>query len=419
MPRRTHTRLTKRIIDDAQPGRFVWDSEVPGFGVRVTPNGVKTYIFQYRTLDRRQGKMAIGRYPVLTVDEARKRARELRAGVDQGRNPSVERKSLRDAPTVRDLAIFYCDDYGPKRPLKSQTIRDARRLLNRYVLPRLGYRKIADVRPSDIRSVHAEAAQGSGRYEANRLRAVLSRMFTLAIQNEWRTDNPCKGVEKLPEDQRWRHLTYDEIAALLGACDEYPDQNAANAVRLLLFTGARLQELLKAQWRDFDLDARVWEKPSHHTKTKIVHRIALPEATVALLREMRAEDPDSQFLFPGRNPGQARADLNRPWKRILALAGLQNVRRHDLRRTNASVMLSTGSDLAAVGRFLGHTQASTTQRYAHVFDEVQRAGATRAVDRMLALKRRTGAEPEVLESIATKDPGGPISLVPTTQPLYP
>tara|TARA_R110002124_G_scaffold165121_2_gene332490 strand:- start:20485 stop:21468 length:984 start_codon:yes stop_codon:yes gene_type:complete len=327
----------------------------------------------------------------MTVEQARKAAREHRVSVDQGGNPSRARHGTRTAATLRDLAAYYCDTYGPDRGLKVQTIKDARSLLDRFALPKFGLRKVSDLKAGDIRAIHNDARKSSGRYQANRLRAVLSRMFTLAIQNEWRSDNPCGGVEKFPEDQRWDYLSEQQVPVLLRACDLYHDQHAANAVRLLLFTGARLREVLKAEWAQFDLDVGLWIKPSHHTKTKILHRLHLAPATVTLLRSMRSDGPSSMFLFPGRDGTKPRCDLKRPWAQILKIADIGHHRRHDLRRTTASFMISTGSDLMTVGKALGQTQASTTQRYAQLFEDVQRAGVSRAVDRMSSMGSKAAA----------------------------
>jgi integrase len=382
MPIRTAGRLTKTLVDRAEAGSRAWDSEVPGFGLRVTDAGTKSFIFQFRSRTNEQGRMVIGRYPSMTVEQARKVAREHRVAVDQGGNPSRDRQGARTAATLRDLATHYCDVYGPDRGLKSQTIKDARSLLDRFALPKFGLRKVGDLTSGDLRAMHNGARKGAGRYQANRLRAVLSRMFTLAIQDGSRTDNPCRGVEKFPEDQRWDYFSEQQVPVLLRACDLHHDQHAANAVRLLLFTGARLREVLKAEWVQFDLDAGLWIKPSHHTKTKILHRLHLAPATVKLLQSMRSEGPSSKLLFPGRDGTKPRCDLKRPWAQILKIADIGHHRRHDLRRTTASFMISTGSDLMTVGKALGQTQASTTQRYAQLFEDVQRAGISRAVERM-------------------------------------
>lgn len=383
MPKRTRTRLTKRTVEETQPNRYVWDSEVPGFGVRGLPSGDRKFVFQFRSLGGPQGKLTIGSYPSMTVEEARRIAREHRTEVERGGNPSLGRRAERAAPTVREMAMHYCDVYAAQRGLKPRTVKDARRLLERYALPKLGSHKAKDITPADVRKVMSYARDGSGRYEANRLRAVLSRMFTLAIRENVRSDNPCKGVEKYHEDQRWTHLCDQEVQALLDACDRHSDQNAASAVRLLLFTGARLQEVIKASWDQFDLERGVWEKPSHHTKTKLRHRARLSQTALSMLRQMRADDPDGAFLFPGRNPRSPRSDLNRPWASICKSAGLTGYRLHDLRRTTASFMLSEGADLATVGKALGHTQASTTARYAHLFEEVVQVGVDRASERMM------------------------------------
>lgn len=382
MPKRTSTRLTKRTVEQTHSGEYLWDSEVPGFGVRLLPSGSKRFVFQFRTIGGEQGRLTIGRFPSMTVDQARRIARECRTEVDRGGNPSLGRREERAAPSLRDLANHYCDEYAIERALKPRTIKDARRLLGRYALPRLGRRKVRDITPADIRKVVSEAREGSGRYEANRLRAVLSRMFTLAIQQNLRASNPCNGVERYREDQRWKYLPEEHVWALLAACDRYGDQNAADAIRLLLFTGARLQEVLKASWDQFDLEAGTWEKPSHHTKTKIRHRVPLSKSALRLLRRMRAEDFERVFLFPGRKLETPRADLNRPWKAICEAAGLNGYRLHDLRRTTATFLLSDGTPLATVGKVLGHTQASTTARYAHLFQDAMQDGLDKAGERM-------------------------------------
>jgi len=384
MPRRTSQRLTKTLIENANNGSVIWDAAVPGFGLRVTPAGTRTFVFQFRTSRAEQGRITIGRYPAMTVEQARKIACVHRVCVDQGGNPSRDRKESREAVTLSELARHYCDVYGPQRGLKPQTIADARRLLERYALPRFGRRKVIDITVGDIRSIHNDTREKVSHFQANKVRAVLSRMFTLAIQNEWRNDNPCKGVEKFHENARNNYLSPDQVTALLDACDRYHDQHAADGIRLLLYTGARLREVTSATWSQFDLDRALWVKPSSHTKTKINHRVQLAATTVDLLRRMRAQRPDTPFLFPGRDGTKPRVDLKWPWQRILEDADIGHHRRHDLRRTTASFMLSTGSDLMTVGKSLGHTQASTTLRYASLFDTVQKDGITRATDLMLA-----------------------------------
>lgn len=382
MPKRTAVRLTKSLVEGASPGTTLQDAEITGLGLRVMPTGVKSFSFQFRAKDGRQGKVTLGKYPAMTVEMARKAARELRVQVDQGGNPSADRREQREASTLKDMSEHYWGVYGPGRPLKPDYLRDARRLLERFALPRFGARKIASLTPSDIRVMTSEANKRAGRYQANKLQAVLSKIFSLAIADGLRPDNPCRGLEKRPEDIRTSFMTDDQVRIFLAACAAHPDQNVADAIRLLLFTGARLQEVLKANWDQFDLDKEVWIKPSSHTKSKKLHRVELSAQVVTMLRRMK-DEATCRYLFPGRKQGRPRTTINRAWTQIETVAGIGHFYRHDLRRTMASFMLSSGSELATVGKTLGHTQAQTTLRYAYLQGGAQRDAANRAVQRMM------------------------------------
>jgi len=397
VPKRSNVRLTKRVAEAAQPETMTFDSDVTGFGLRVTRGGSRSFIIQFRTRTGRQRKLTLGHFPDLTVDQARDQARIELGRVAQGMDPSAERAELRQSWSVRDLADHYCNEYATSRNLKPRTVKDARHLLDRFAIPRIGSRKVSEVEPSSIRRLHGEAQRAAGPYQANRLLATLRRMFALAVEGGQRATNPSKGITKFPEEERWRDLSEDEVGRLLRACDSYHNQNAANAVRMLLFTGARLNEVLKADWQQFDLDREVWLKPSAHTKTKRQHRIELSGPLLDMLREMRRDDPDGHYLFPGKDrtpdpkrPGEdarrPRSDLQKPWDWLTRRASLSDVRIHDLRRTAAGFMLDDGESLSVIGSALGHTQLSTTTRYARLRNDAQRRGLESAARRMVRAK---------------------------------
>jgi integrase len=412
--------LTDREAKAAKPGTCLWDGDVSGLGLRVTPGGVKTFLFRYR-FNGVQRFAKIARYGddpgEKTLKAARDQARIWAGQVAEGKDPMARR----EAKTLSDLAEFYLREYAVERSLKGTTV-NAAEIVLKSLLAKDGGKRLHEITPADIRRAHSEARARKLRpisekrrkalakagvvevvaplpptdHQANRLLTVLSKMFALAVQEGWRTDNPCRGVSKYKASRRQRYLSEDEIGRLLAACDAYPNQNAANVIRLLLFTGARLNEVIKADWSQFDLDGRVWEKPSAHTKTKIVHRVHLSGPVLDLLKEMREADLTSRFLFPGEpapaEPGKVaqerpRADLKRPWAQICKAAGIVGARRHDLRRTTASIMASAGDDRQTIGRVLGHTQAATTDSYVSVFHEVQSAALGRAGDRILELRK--------------------------------
>jgi integrase len=196
-------------------------------------------------------------------------------------------------------------------------------------------------------------------------------MFSMAAKWGMRTDpNPCKGVERNQENKRERYLSGPELTRVTTALTELPDQGAANAIRLLLLSGARRGELLKARWDDVDLEAGVWSKPASTTKQEKRHRVPLSDAARRLLSEMQEQvDEDAEWLFPApRKPGP-RTDLDDAWAALRGLAKVPDLRLHDLRHSYASVLASQGLSLPIIGALLGHASPTTTARYAHLLDD--------------------------------------------------
>jgi integrase len=199
-------------------------------------------------------------------------------------------------------------------------------------------------------------------------------MFSLAVGWQWRADNPVTGIPKFPEERRDRWLKDEELSRLFTALDSSSNQRAAMAIRLLILTGSRRGEVLSATWDQFDLDGGTWTKPSAHTKQKKTEHVPLSSAALEMLRAWRAQvQPDCPHLFPGDADGKPLQIIKRAWKTVCQSAGLKEVRMHDLRHTYASHLVSSGLSLAIVGRLLGHTQAQTTHRYAHLADAPLRA----------------------------------------------
>lgn len=313
-------------------------------------------------------RITIGSYPDWSVAAARDRARELKREVDRGNDPMGERHDDRTAATVHDLWLRYEREHLPHKAPRAQA--DDRAMFRDYILPDLGRLKVKDVRPADIDALH-RAISMRRKIRANRVVEVLSKAFSLATRWEWRPDNPCDGVRHNPEEPRSRYLRSDELTRLAAALDQHSEQTSADAIRLMLLTGARRGEVLGATWSMFDLEHGIWIKPSAHTKQRREHRVPISAAALDVLCR-RKSIATGAFVFPGRNGGPL-TDVKRTWQAVRSEAGLPDVRLHDLRHTYASLLASAGQSLPIIGALLGHTQPQTTARYAHLMDDPLRA----------------------------------------------
>ncbi|MBN8907371.1 MAG: tyrosine-type recombinase/integrase [Rhodospirillales bacterium] len=378
--------------------QITYDSEVKGFGLRVTAAGATAFILNYRAAGRER-RYTIGSYPDWTAKAAREEAKALKRRIDVGEDPMAERHADRAAATVASLADRFEREHLEKRRAATQV--DYRSILRLYVRPRLGPMKVAEVRHSDVERLHASIAK-SARYRANRTVAVLSKMFSLAVKWEMRGDNPARGIEMVPEQKRERFLSPAEIGRLSAVLQDHPERVSANAVRLLLLTGARRGEVLSATWSQFDLGAGVWLKPAATTKQKRDHRLPLSAPALQLLVDLKAEAdrenerrrrdrlPPITHVFPGRD-GRPLQDIKRFWSSVCRRADIDGVRLHDLRHTYASILASAGLSLPIIGQLLGHTQPATTARYAHLMDDPLRAAAERAAGILAAASQRSDA----------------------------
>ncbi len=381
----------KQLLTPETGSPIVWDATVRGFGVRTTATGVKSFILDYR-FKGRQRRYTIGQHPELSVVAARAEAEDLRKRIRDGHDPMEERNKSRGEPTLADLTDEYLED--AKNRKRATSLRNDKSMIDKIICPKLGRLRLEAVTERDIATLHASLKKTP--YRANRVLALLSSVFNFGMRRKWTTMNPARGIEKFAESKRERWLTIEELQEFKEALDRYKDQNASNALRLLMLTGSREAEVLKAEWEQFDLTRGVWTKPSHNTKQKKVEHIPLSGPALKLLVTMVPEDATGP-LFPGKSAeknGGARVSLRRPWIQACKAAGLveeiqfegkrgpriryrPTVRVHDLRHNFASHLASNGISLQIVGKLLGHTQASTTMRYAHLQDEALRSATNK------------------------------------------
>lgn len=413
-------KLTKRAVDAITPGpaRTIWyDTELKGFGLKVEPSGVMTWIVEYRAgaggraaIKRR---LTLGKAGALAPDEARLFAKDTLAKVHAGEDPAATKASTRAAKSVAELCDQYLRDAEAGNVIgrrgtvkKASTLISDRGRIERHIKPLLGKKLVRDLSRGDIERFLRDVANGKtaadirtkkrgraivtgGKGTATRTVRLLGGILTYAIEQGMRADNPTQGVRKFADGQGIRHLSTDELARLGAALREaetiglpwnvkndgpskhLPKQDADRrskislhavaAIRLLILTGCRLGEILTLQWANVDLERGLLMLPDSKTGAKAVV-IGAPAMEV-LASVPRIEGCD--FVIAGDKPGQPRSDLKRPWVMIRRAAGLDNVRLHDLRHTYASHGAAAGMGLTVVGRLLGHADVKTTNRYSH------------------------------------------------------
>ncbi len=383
-------RLIKDLPTPARGSKIHYDSDPTGFALRVTAGGVRTFVMSYTVQGngiRRLKKIGQHGPSGWTVTEARAEAKRLRQIIDAGGDPMGEIHAARAAPNVADLAELYCEERLPKKRPKTQE--EDRAMIRLFILPALGRLKVADVQHTDIAKLHRGLKDRPIR--ANRVVSLCSRLFNLAIRHKMRPDNPAKGVERNDEVRRERYLSQAELVRLTEALGGYPNQQAADVIRLLLLTGARRGEVLGMDWPHVDLETGVWVKPSSHTKTKKLHRVPLNAAALEVLCKLKDQGLSERYVFPGRRPGQPLHDLQRAFTRVCKEAEIEDFRIHDLRHSYASILASAGLSLPVIGALLGHAQPSTTARYAHLFDDPLRE-ATERVGALVSAAGKPAAE---------------------------
>lgn len=398
-------RLTKTVCDRAA-GRdcdySLWDEDVPGFGLRVSPLGARTFILRYRA-GGRQHRYAIGRYGELTVAQAKAAAKQLRARIALGANPARERRDARDVATVRELAEVYLERHLCHR--KPRTRADTRYMLRRRVLPWWGSVRVTELTREEVAAAHRRMKHTP--VTANRMLALISAMYGKAEQWGMIPDshpNPGRLIERYSEPARDRYLSDEELVRVgeaLRVWTRVSRRNAqsADALRLILFTGCRHREVLHLTWEEVD-----WKRAAILLKdSKSGPRtVALTPPAIGVLRRVRGRIRFGPWVFPSpRAAGKPMGSVQGAWEAVREKAGVPDVRIHDLRHTHASVAVSTGLSLEVIGSLLGHRKASTTERYAHLADDPVRRAAERVQGRISALL--DGQEPGAVVPLRGSD----------------
>jgi integrase len=387
MARNFVTRLSKRTIDAiARPPSgylIAWDARLKGFGVRVTAAGVISFIVNYRVngIERR---MTIGRYGVLSPDEARQLASKRLGEASEGVDPLREKQKLRQGTTFRQLAELYLERHAfpRKAPLSA---REDQRKLTAKLIPALGGRRVDEIERTDVVRLHNEIRKQIGPYAANRYLALLGKMLSLAVEWGVRPVNPVRGVKPFIEEKRDRWLRPDEIRRMFEALSTEPNGMVRAALTFMLLTGCRKSEALNARWEDVDFEARTWRIPK--TKAKKPQAVPLSGQALSVLQGVKRIE-GCPWIFIGKSARTPLVNVNKPWARVRRLAGIPDVRIHDLRRSLGSMMVQSGATLYVAQRALRHADSRTTADvYGHLGDEPTRAAFEAVGEKVATLMR--------------------------------
>jgi len=372
-------KLTKKYIDSLLPktkNYMVWDTEIRGFGARVWQSGKIVYLLRYRNKYKQQRKYTIGTHGEITPDQARSIAQQCKAEIAKGNDPAQLKAENRTSLTVADLCQRFITEYSVKRH-KPNTHANYRFNIEKWVLPRIGKMKIDAVQRKDMVAIHYAISKDFPQV-ANRIIAILSKMFNLA--EAWgireNNSNPCRHVEKNSANAKERFLSNQEISTLNDVLQhaemtQTETMSAINAIRLLLFTGCRLREILDLKWEYVDLQDQCFKLPDSKTGAKRVYF----SLQVKEILEKITRVEGNPYVIVGREEGKQLNNLQKSWRRIRKLANIENVRIHDLRHTYASIGVANGLSLQMVGKLLGHTQVKTTMRYAHLVGDTLKDAA--------------------------------------------
>ena len=384
-------RLTNRTVEDLRADNrdaVFWDGELVGFGVRVYPSGAKVYVVQTRTGGRSR-RVTVGRHGVLMAAQARRRAALIIARLKAGEeDPSPRRVgSPGDARfTVAELAERFLREHVAVR-CKAWTMTSYRGAIRRWIVPPLGRLPVGAVEHEHIADLHYRL-RGIP-YRANQVLAILNKMFSLAEIWGLRQDgsHPCRSIRRYREHHRERFLSEEEFRRLGHVLDQVEAEaadmrngdaakSAVAALRLLMLTGCRRNEILTLQWPDVDLEANELRLRDSKTGPRVVPISSTAVSVLSMLPRV----PGNPWVVTGARPGGHLSNLHDHWHRIRSRANLDDVRIHDLRHSFASRALALGESLPTIARLLGHGQVSTTARYAHLARDAVKASASRVSD---------------------------------------
>jgi len=375
--------LTKRAIEEfgtPQKRTYYRDSQVRGLYLDITPKGIRSFYVR-RMSGGRPDKLFIGRFPDISIEQARARAMSFHADLSVGHSQAEEKRDLNSELSLSELFELYLE----RHMLKSRKTGPAMKKNFDNWLSHWKDRKLSSISRESVEILHAQLAKERGKYTANRALQLLSAIYNKAtLWKLWKNDNPVRGITKFSEFSRERVLREDEIGSFFRCLNEEPRDQFYDFIMLLILTGQRKGNVLAMRWQDIDLTAKTWTIPGELMKNGQTMTIALTEMEIGILAR-RLNSKTNDFVFPSIGKRGYYIEPKRRWKELLSRAKIVDFHIHDLRRTLASYMANSGANVALIQSALNHKDLRTTLKvYAKVARRAELEAREKAHELMLS-----------------------------------
>lgn len=352
------------------------DDKEAGLVLLVTSGGSKTFYLS-KKINGRPERIKLGRFPDLSVENARKAAAKQKGHIADGKNPNDEKKRLRDDLSLGDLFRDYMERYSKKHKKSWQY---DQREINKF-LSHWFRRKLSDITKQEIQRLHEKIRDKNGLYQANRLLERLRAMYNKAIEWGWQGQNPATGIKKFKEKSRDRFVQTDELPRLFAAIERDPNDVIRDYVMLSLLTGARKGNVLAMRWDQINFDRAEWRIPETKNGEPVI--VPLVSQAIGILERRRRATNSEWVLHSAESKSGHLADPKRAWQRIMQEAGITDLRIHDIRRTLGSYQAITGASLQIIGKSLGHKSQQATAIYARLNLDPVRQSVEKATQAMM------------------------------------
>lgn len=368
-------------VPDKGKRSYYYDTKIRGLGISVTGNSTKTFIV-YRKINCKPERVTLGKFPDLSIENARNMAEEVNSKIAQGANPNQQKRNIQNEMTFENLFNKYINEYARNHKKTCKGDLDIYRLY----LADWSKKKISSIQKNDLTNLHNRVGNSYGKYAANRMLSLLHTVYNKAIQWGFNGANPCSGIKKFKEKSRERFLQTDELPRFFESLNREPNETFRDYFYISLLTGARRGNVLAMHWKDINLSNKTWR--ISETKNGESQTIHLSDQAIEILTK-RLESKITDWVFA--SPTSASGHIEEPkkaWTRILNGAGIEDLRIHDLRRTLGSWQAATGANSYIIGKSLGHKTQQATAIYARLNLDPVRESVNKATEAMFAAGKK-------------------------------